>query len=67
MADGPLPSLMSYNKSSNQLTVLATKSKDVGIYQLTQCLSDGYAKPTCASFKLTVSDPTKGKNINSNF
>jgi hypothetical protein len=25
------------------------------------CISDGYAKPTCASFKVTVSDPMKGK------
>jgi hypothetical protein len=25
------------------------------------CLSDGYAKSTCASFKVTVSDPMKGK------
>ncbi len=61
MGDGPLPSLMSYNQSSNQLTILATKNKDIGIYELTQCLSDGYAKPTCASFKVTVSDPMKGK------
>jgi len=44
---------------------LATKSKDIGIYELMQCLSDGYAKPACASFKLTVSDPSKGKTINS--
>ena len=67
MADGPLLSFMSYNQSSNQLIVMATKSKDAGIYELTQCLSDGYAKPTCASFKLTVSDPSKGKIIKSNF
>ena len=54
--DGPLPSFMSYNQSSNQLTIFATKSKDLGIYDLIMCLSDGYAKPSCATFKVTVSD-----------
>jgi hypothetical protein len=44
---------------------MATKSKEIGIYELMYCISDGYAKSTCASFKLTVSDPTKVKNIKS--
>jgi hypothetical protein len=63
--DGPLPKFISYNQSSNEVNVMATKSKEIGIYELMYCISDGYAKSTCASFKLTVSDPTKVKNIKS--
>ena len=57
VSDGPLPSFMNYSQSSNQLGIFPTKSKDLGIYDLIMCLSDDYAKPTCATFKVTVSEP----------
>lgn len=60
-SEGSLPLFMKYNQTSNQLTILATKTKELGNYELMMCLSDGYAKSTCSSFKVTVEDPMKSK------
>ena len=43
------------------MSVMASKNKDIGIYELMLCISDGYANPTCASFRVTVDDPMKSK------
>ena len=64
---GPLPSFMNYTESTNQLSVMASNNKNIGIYELMFCISDGYAKTTCASFRVTVDDPMKSKTAKLTF
>ncbi len=48
-----------YDLTSNSLKVMTNDLKDIGLYPLEMCLSDGYASPTCAQFTLSVEDPIK--------